>query len=420
MLSSALAGLLWPLDGCGGKAVEHQTLNQSVDEPALSGGAKNNGTAATGGSGNGGAAAGASAGRSSMAGATSGDAIAGEAGGPGDGGGGTHSAGAATGGAPDGGQPTSDAGAAGSPSDGGAAGTSEVGGSGGNGGSGLAGAGGSRSCASVTECPRPANACVSARCSAGECVTDNVPAGELYVLDIPADCHATTACDGFGQATLVIDQSNTPTVPNPCLVGTCNDAGVASTEPVPMGKRCSWDFGRGRCDGAGKCVTCLTSADCPLGQSCDAHHGCVGQACSDTHCGGACPACLGDACAVDHDCASHLCDPNTLHCILDPQCADEAQNGNETDADCGGGTCPLCAAGKACLFDTDCRSFGCDTDTSLCADDACLDNHQDADESDVDCGGTNANCRRCGPGEGCYSNWDCVGGHFCNGIRKCQ
>lgn len=251
-------------------------------------------------------------------------------------------------------------------------------------------------------------------------MTDNVPAGELYVLDAPADCHATTACDGSGHATLVIDQSNTPTPPNPCLAGTCNSKGVASSEPVPAGTRCAWDFGRGRCDGAGACVTCITTSDCPLGQSCNAYHACVGQPCSDTHCGGSCPACLGNSCAHDRDCASHRCDPQKLECSVDPQCADQKQNGNETAPDCGGGTCPLCATGEPCLLDTDCSSFACDTVTMLCVEHPCLDHHRDSDESDIDCGGTNPACRLCTSGEKCHSNFDCLGGHFCNGGKECQ
>jgi hypothetical protein len=37
-----------------------------------------------------------------------------------------------------------------------------------------------------------------------------------------------------------------------------------------------------------------------------------------------------------------------------PQCADGAQDGQETDTDCGGGTCGGCTAGKTCNGDGDC------------------------------------------------------------------
>ncbi|HTA89534.1 MAG TPA: hypothetical protein VK745_08160, partial [Polyangiaceae bacterium] len=253
----------------------------------------------------------------------------------------------------------------------------------------------------------------SARCAAGSCVTDFVPAGAVYVLDAPADCHATTACDGVGHATLTVDQSNAPLPSNQCLVGTCNDTGAVGSEPLPSGMPCHADAGGGKCDGQGNCVACLVSADCPLGQTCNSNRECVGQACSENHCGGACPACVGQQCAVDNDCASKSCELATLRCIAAQQCADLRQDGNETDKDCGGGVCPGCALGQACLGNSDCASFACDALSLTCVADACSDHRMDSDESDVDCGGSNASCSRCGIGEKCNSNVDCNPGHIC-------
>jgi alpha-tubulin suppressor-like RCC1 family protein len=42
-------------------------------------------------------------------------------------------------------------------------------------------------------------------------------------------------------------------------------------------------------------------------------------------------------------------------------CADELENGAETDVDCGGGICPDCDNGKTCKTDDDCKSNLCDT-----------------------------------------------------------
>jgi parallel beta-helix repeat protein len=42
-----------------------------------------------------------------------------------------------------------------------------------------------------------------------------------------------------------------------------------------------------------------------------------------------------------------------------PDCADGIQLRNETDIDCGGGTCPPCAAGQQCLVAGDCQSSVC-------------------------------------------------------------
>jgi hypothetical protein len=47
-------------------------------------------------------------------------------------------------------------------------------------------------------------------------------------------------------------------------------------------------------------------------------------------------------------------------------CADNAQNGAETDVDCGGGTCTKCASGLMCKSDDDCRNGSCAS--GKCAD----------------------------------------------------
>lgn len=42
-----------------------------------------------------------------------------------------------------------------------------------------------------------------------------------------------------------------------------------------------------------------------------------------------------------------------------PNCGDEVQNGDETDVDCGGGTCIPCLVGDSCDFDEDCFDGPC-------------------------------------------------------------
>ena len=53
----------------------------------------------------------------------------------------------------------------------------------------------------------------------------------------------------------------------------------------------------------------------------------------------------------------------TSSCSLDlsgcVSCSDSVKNGNETDVDCGGGTCPKCASGKKCVAASDCSSGMC-------------------------------------------------------------
>ncbi len=397
-LARALLALLVALAACGGKAATYEQVSVR-GAPAAGGNSADSG-----------------AGTSSASGASPGGAPSTTAGGSsGHSAGGASAAAGASGTAGSGGM----GGTGGQLSAGGSAGIAGEGASAGA--SGAAGTGGAKPCTSVTECPRPLNACLIARCSAGSCVTDYAPAGALHALDAPADCHATTACDGSGHATLAIDQSNAPIPSNQCLVGTCNASGTVGSEPLPSGAACHVDAGGGRCDGQGGCVACLVTADCPLGQSCNAYRECVGLACSDVHCGGACPACVGQACAKNNDCASKSCELASHLCVTDSQCADTQQNGNETDVDCGGGTCSACALGKACLGNTDCASFACHAVSLLCTFDACTDLRMDGDESDVDCGGTSNTCGRCGVGQKCNSNLDCMGGHFCpQGTGVCQ
>jgi len=402
LVYSTFVALLLPFVGCGGKAEEYVLLNHGADAGRAAGKTSFAG-----------------AGSSSTAGVTSGAAASGsDAGGLGSGGfGAGHDVPQGEGGqvfsaAGEGGQVFAAGGAAGKAADGGAAGMNDAAGA-----NAAAGAPAdlASGCVSVTECPQPPNSCLTARCAAGVCVTDNVPAGALFVLDAPADCHATTACDGLGHPTLEVAQENAPTPNNECLAGTCNKAGSIGTEPVPSGSACRADFGHGKCDGKGVCVACLASADCPLGETCTAYHACAGQPCSATNCGGACPACVvANTCAVDTDCASNACDPETLLCVADHQCVDHRQDGNETDTDCGGGLCPLCGLGQACLANLDCITFACDLVTLTCVANTCVDHRLDSDESDLDCGGTTPSCSLCGVGKKCHSNFDCVPGHFCN------
>src|SRR5436190_12510200 len=42
-----------------------------------------------------------------------------------------------------------------------------------------------------------------------------------------------------------------------------------------------------------------------------------------------------------------------------PTCSDKKQNAAETDVDCGGGTCPKCAVGLACMGNADCDTNRC-------------------------------------------------------------
>ena len=100
---------------------------------------------------------------------------------------------------------------------------------------------------------------------------------------------------------------------------------------------------------------------------------CVNNACVITHCdagwadcdkNGA-NGCEVDATSDDHNCGgcgSVCINGQTCQhgaCAGGPTCNDAIKNGHETDVDCGGGTCPVCADGKLCAANTDCHSGSC-------------------------------------------------------------
>jgi len=256
-------------------------------------------------------------------------------------------------------------------------------------------------CPADTGCP-PADACFS-----------------VYIPNVPADCHATIACSGQDAATRVVDQNNVPVPSSPCLLGTCNRAGEPGTEPGPVGTPCSSPTGETLCDGLGNCVQCLQSSDCAPGLFCNATRRCVTASCSDVDCGGVCPPCAnGKKCVSNADCISAACDAVSLTCIAS-ECTDHRQDGLETDADCGGGICPLCGLDKRCVLSSDCASQGCDALKLRCVSSPCADHRKDGAETDIDCGGATG-CNACNVGQACGSNFDCVGGHFCNSSKICQ
>ena len=101
------------------------------------------------------------------------------------------------------------------------------------------------------------------------------------------------------------------------------------------------------------------------------------------------------------DVAAHLC------VIVD--CTDGVKNADETDVDCGGSCGPWDDA-KTCVIGADCKSGVCTA--GVCQAPECDDGVKNADETDVDCGGDT--CPKCGPDKGCDTAEDCVGAE-CSG-----
>jgi hypothetical protein len=140
---------------------------------------------------------------------------------------------------------------------------------------------------------------------------------------------------------------------------------------------------------------------------------------TDIDCGGAdCLACGGAACSSDGACQSGACVSGA--CRL-PTCTDGIFDGYESSLDCGDPRavtvgCPLCSDGYNCFNGCNCQSAYCDPGTSTCAESPtgapnchhCTDGVVDFDETALDCGG--ATCPGCAAGQACKTGTDCASG----------
>ncbi len=119
-------------------------------------------------------------------------------------------------------------------------------------------------------------------------------------------------------------------------------------------------------------------------------------------------------CNENMDCASGFCIEGFC---ADPTCYDGAENGIESDVDCGG-NCPKCENGEECENkDSNCKSGYCNVVTGKCSPpDKCHNNILDNGETGVDCGGP---CDGCGEGDFCDIDDNCLSGLRCiEGICK--
>jgi len=96
-------------------------------------------------------------------------------------------------------------------------------------------------------------------------------------------------------------------------------------------------------------------------------------------------------------------------------CTDHVKNGNETDVDCGGSTCPPCADTQHCAAPTDCKSGNCVAMTCVAA--TCMDHIKNGKETDIDCGG--GDCTPCLVGKSCKGTADCQSNICTNGTCLC-
>lgn len=89
-------------------------------------------------------------------------------------------------------------------------------------------------------------------------------------------------------------------------------------------------------------------------------------------------------------------------------CSDNKTDGTESDMDCGG-SCADCGDGSECVDDSDCTTGACAG--GVCAPATCQNGAMDAGETGVDCGGS---CLAC-PGDACADSAECAAGNCSEG-----
>src|SRR6185369_2318637 len=104
-------------------------------------------------------------------------------------------------------------------------------------------------------------------------------------------------------------------------------------------------------DGTGKCVACVAASDCPT----SATTACKVPACDATaHTCGFTNAPLGADCT---DNGGVVCNGHGT-CVA-AHCTDGVQDADETDVDCGGPSFGVCGATQKCKVGTDCVNQVC-------------------------------------------------------------
>jgi len=211
-----------------------------------------------------------------------------------------------------------------------------------------------------------------------------------------------------------------------CVADQCHDGAVDGSETDvdcggPTCAHCNVNQG---CKSGGDCTSTFCNKDtlkC-VGDQC--HDGFKDNGETDVDCGGGattgCGTCdLGKGCGnANANCTSMVCNFVTGLCVS-TACADGRVDGAESDVDCGGGTCMACDAGKICKQNGDCGSAACDFGPSphKCVTDQCADHHLDGNETDVDCGG--GTCMTCALGKSCGASSDCMSGYCDPSSHKC-
>ena len=251
--------------------------------------------------------------------------------------------------------------------------------------------------------------CASQLCQLNKCVAASCLDTVLNGMETDVDCGGGGTCAKCTTNKLCLvgsDCADGICTGNHCAAPLCNDVSKNGTET---------DVDCGGVDG---CPTCVAGKSCKAGTDCKGGQ-CTGSVClatctdstkngteTDVDCGGgACPGCgPAHTCKVSGDCKGASC----INFTCAPSCTDGVQNPGtaETDVDCGGGTCAPCANNLKCAVALDCLSKNCDPVAKTCIPATCNDGIQNLNETDIDCGG--GTCGQCSPGQKCSVAANCV------------
>lgn len=131
-------------------------------------------------------------------------------------------------------------------------------------------------CATPASCPGVDDECKQRTCVAGACGVSFTPSGTPVMAQVAADC-LVNACDGAGNITPVMDNSDLPVDGIICTLDVCT-AGIPGHPPTPADTPCNQNGGS-VCSGAGTCVQCNTASQCPgVDTECQSRT-CVAKAC---------------------------------------------------------------------------------------------------------------------------------------------
>jgi hypothetical protein len=272
-------------------------------------------------------------------------------------------------------------------------------GTGGMGTGGAACVGGAFKCTLASDCPTLTTACLTNSCTAGCCVVGKA------APSVPCTDNGGHVCDGAGKCVACLTDSQCPASKTACSTPACSSTHACTTNFAPKGTTCTGgDAGTTQCDGQGACVpaACLNGVQDGLE--------------TDVDCGGGvCAKCAdGKTCVSGNDCVDAVCSGTPLKCLA-PSCSDGIKNGMETDVDCGGPVCLKCGDTLACAQGSDCLSSSCIG--GRCAPGSCSDGVKDGLETDVDCGG--GICMPCADGKLCGSSRTNCTSNVCTD-GKCQ